>query len=542
MKRNLEIIEKICIVGIVILAVIIFVGIGYLWTDHEGVSTETGVESGTEDRTQQESGSENPKEELSGVLEFMPSNIHLGEKIELDYFQDAQGNLVDLQNEYKGKVKVLVFWGSWCSYCERTLQSIRDCSEILKNYPDVEIILINKTDFDKGESMEKAQSYLEEQKLDFSCFYDMELAGYQSFGIKRIPTLLVLDKDGYVRDITVDTVESKEEWEQFLNLAQYGKGYETFQKIKSKWMGEEGQVYTEMKSRKSSHPSGHDVLSESMGIMLEYAVLQKDKELFNQTELYLQQKQERDHIYSWYVTEDGKQADANALLDDFRIYNSFSQANDLWGEKEEELALLSDGILKHNSKKGELYSFYDFFQKTPGKEISLNYVDFQTLGLLEKQNEAFSPINNKMKQIVEEGYISDSFPLYYVSYNYKKGTYSLDDLHTAEALLTLYHLAQVENMKETSREWLRDQLSGNGLYAKYGIDGNVVPGYEYESAAVYAIAAMIGIEENDSDIYTKAILRMELLMQQNTDAENMRVFDLLMPMMAYARGDMVQFR
>ena len=97
-------------------------------------------------------------------------------------------------------------------------------------------------------------------------------------------------------------------------------------------------------------------------------------------------------------------------------------------------------------------------------------------------------------------------------------------------------------MKETSREWLRDQLSGNGLYARYGIDGNVVPGYEYESAAVYAIAAMIGIEENDSDIYTKAIVRMELLMQQNTDAENMRVFDLLMPMMAYARGDMVHFR
>lgn len=530
MKRKLEIIEKICIAGIIILILVILGGLGYLW-----------LNSGRTERTVPESEEETQKEELSGALDFMPSNLRLGEKPELNYFQDKQGNQADLQKEYNGKIKVLIFWGSWCSYCEKTLQSLKECSDIWKDNTDIDIILVNKTDAEKGESVDKAESYLAEQKLDLPCFYDKDLAGYHSYGIKRIPTILILDEEGYLRKIIADTVESEQEWQQIFEQAQFGMEYEIVREIEAKWQGSEGQVYTEKEEKKSSNPSGHDVLSESLGIMMEYAALSGDRDLFEKTDLFLQKNLEQDQIYAWYVTEEGKKATANALLDDLRIYHAFSLANELWGDQEEKMKQLSEGILKHNTKNSELYSFYDFSQKAPGKEISLNYVDFQTLKLLETQDDTFSAISENMKNIVDQGYISNTFPLYYASYNYKTGKYNTESLHTAEALLTLYHLAQTGTLKETSREWIREQLSENGLYARYETDGSVASGYEYESAAVYAIAALVGIEAKDSDIYTKAIQRMELLMKQNTETENMRVFDLLMPMLAYEYGNEVQF-
>ena len=528
MKNKLKIIEKICIAGILISILIIVGGICYLW-----------MNPGKDDKTIPEA--ETSKKELTGELDFMPSNLHLGEKIELDYFQDVQGNQISLEKEYDDKIKILIFWGSWCSYCDKTLQSLRECRKILKDYEDIEIILINKTDTDKEETVEKAKNYLDEQDLDFSCFYDKDLMGYNAYGIKRIPTILVLDKHGYVRDIKVSTIESEQEWRQLFDEAEYGKDYRILKKIESEWMGKEGQIYTEKKQNQSSSPSGHDVLSESQGIMMEYAVISDNKELFEKSENFLQNNLEREHIYSWYFTEDGKQAEANALLDDLRIYKAFSLANDLWGEQEKQINSLLEGIWEHNTDGNELYSFYDFSQKKPGKEIALNYVDFKTFELLAKQDEKFGVISQNMKSIVENGYISDTFPLYYSSYDYKKKKYSEENLHTAEALFTLYHLAQVERMKNTSREWLREQLAENGLYARYGTDGDVADGYEYESVAVYAIAALTGIELQDSDIYTKAIQRMEVLMQQNTETDNMRVFDLLMPMLAYARGNEVEF-
>ena len=528
MKKSLEIIEKICIVGIIVLILVIVAGILFLNRN-----------SAVEEKEAQVPGTE--KEELSDELDFMPSGLRLGEKTELDFFQDASGNQVDLQDEYNGKTKILIFWGSWCSYCDKTLKSLREYSRFLDQYQDMELILINKTDPDKEESVEKAENYLKEQKLDFPCYYDKDLTGYHSYGIKRIPTILVIDGSGYMRDILVNTVESEKEWKEIFAQAQDGKASGIFQKIMSGWIGEEGQIYTEQKETKSSSPSGHDVLSESQGIMMEYAALCQDQELFEKEAAFLQKYMERENIYSWYVTQAGKQADSNALLDDLRIYKAMWIANEQWSDQEDKLKLLSDGILKHNTKAGELYSFYDFQQKMPGKEIALNYVDFYTLELLQEQQEAFSSICSNMKEIVENGYISDQVPLYYASYDYETKKYKEDSLHTAEELVTFYHLAQVGRLKETSYRWLKEQLSNNRLCARYGTDGKVVSGYEYESTAVYALAALIGIEEKDSFIYTRAIQRMELLMKQNADTENMRVFDLLMPMLAYAKGENVQF-
>lgn len=529
MRKSLEMIGKICAAGIVILLVVIVVGAVCLWRE-SGKEQEPPVTL-----------TETEKEELADERTFLPSNLRLGEKLPMNWFQDAQGNSVDLQEKYEGKNRILVFWGSWCRYCDRTLQSIGDCTELLEKYKDIELILINKTDEQKEETVEKAEAYLQEEGIDLPHYYDINLEAYQSYGIKRIPTILMLDGEGYVRDMSAEMVESVSEWEQIFENVQSGKDREIFCRIEKEWMGEEGQVYTSRKKLQSSVPSGQDILCESQGLIMEYAVKTEKKELFEKADSFLQSKMKRDQVYAWYLKEDGKQADANAVLDDLRIYQALAMADELWGGQKEKMQALAQGILEHNTEGNRLYSFYDFSQKKPGKEIALCYVDLVTLDGMGEQREEFRSVTENMTGILESGYISDEFPLYYAAYDYETGKYENESLHTAEALLTLYHLAQADRMKETSLEWLREKLSGRGLSARYGTDGEVVPGYEYESTAVYAIAALIGAEEKDSDIYTKSIQKMEILTEQHTDTDGMRVFDLLMPMMAYAEGAQIQF-
>lgn len=531
MKRSLEIIEKICMAGIVFLLLIITAGVAYLCIETE--KKEEPPVSQTEPAEE--------KKELSDALEFLPSNLYLGEKLPQACFQDAEGNTVDLQETYEGRIQIMIFWGSWCKYCDKVLENINECLKVLEEYPEIELILVNKTDPEKEETVERAEAYLDERKIDLESYYDEDLMMYRSYGIKRIPTILVLDKDGYLRDVLVQAVETVEQWRDIFDNARFGADQKIISQLESKWMGEDGQIFTELTDQSLTTPSGQDVLSESQGLIMEYAALTEKEELFKRTEQFAQNNLKRNDIYSWYVTADGEQADANAILDDLRIYQALAMAEDLWGGQSEKMKALAKGIFEHNTDGKYLYSFYDFTQKKAGNVISLCYLDFHTLRMLGDQKEEFLTITENMHKIMEEGYISDTFPLYYASYDYETKKYSKESLHTAEALLTLYHLAKVGEMRDTSREWLRENLSKPGLYARYGIDGKTVSGYEYESTAVYAIAALIGIEENDPDIYTKAVLRMRLLGEQNAETKNIRVFDLLMPLLTAAKGERIHF-
>lgn len=545
MEKKIKTAERVCICAIIILAVIAIAGIVILLADRDRPTP------GTEETIQEET-EEGGDKRLVKESDYLPSDVLYGKKMPVTEFTAQSGEARDL-SEYTGKMLVMVFWGSWCSYCEEFLEHSGAFGELLEERGDFNILLINKLDPEKGESREKAQSLLKEKNAGFECWYDEGLAACTAYGIKRIPTVIVLDEDGIVRYTAADVIENKKEMDSVLDYVKQGgnKALEEF--IAGQLSGSGGGIYTNYLDKAGSPPTGHDVLSESQGLMMEYAVLADDQAAFDRAYGFLKENMRTQGIYSWYVTGEGEKAGANALLDDLRIFRALCLAEKQWGGYDEEAEGLAEAILKYNVYESKLSSFYDFAQESPGSTISLSYGDFEALGLLKEQDDKFGPLMDKMLKIVQEGYISDAFPLYYPSYDYERKVYSQDSLNTAEALMTLYHLAGAGLLKETSEEWVTSQLEGDGLAARYRVDGNVVPGFDYETTAVYAIAALIGYESGNARIYTRALQRIEQNRIWDTGSsfygsfmnseggEDLIAFDQLMPLILYGYSKDVTF-
>lgn len=199
MKKNdgLKVLERICVVGIVVLLAVIAIGVWMLYemnsqdTKDQADITEPTAESAVEGQEGGES-----VDSLTQPSDFLPQNLQYGKKLPVTVFETAEGSPVDLKKEYPGETLVLMYWGTWCPYCEKQLTHLAEFEELLKTKEATRIVLINKTDPRKEESVEKAAAYLAENHFYQDCLYDVDLKAYQAYGVKRIPTTIVVDPDG----------------------------------------------------------------------------------------------------------------------------------------------------------------------------------------------------------------------------------------------------------------------------------------------------------------------------------------------------------
>lgn len=548
-KKILRVIEKICMAGILVLVIIIFFGVYKLYKTHMDKieSSETGNIV-----KEEESSTGDEKQQLTEPEDFLPQSLSYGKKLPVTVFETADGREVNLLETYPGETLVLMYWGSWCSYCDQQMQHLEEFAEVLGKREAVRLILVNKTDSEKGEDVEKAVSYLEKNGFTQDCVFDRNLTAYQAYGVKRIPTTIVVDSGGYVRAMETKVIDCAEKLEELLDYAGNGGAVPLLNFLNKNMQNADGGIYTNYPDNNERSPSGHDVLSESMGLLMEYAVTVEDQELFDRAYTFTKNNLQKNGLFAWYVTKKGECAGANAFLDDIRIAGALFAAHNLWGGYEE-YRELAESVLLRNTYKKQIVSFYDFEQKLSGSEISLCYADFRALEELSKVVVEFSQRREQLQTVVEQGYIGDEFPLYYSSWDYKKKEYAKNSLNTAEALLTLYHLAEAGLLKQNSLEWLRERLLQDNLAARYEIDGSVTPGFDYDSTAVYAIAALIGKESGDVQIYMLALNKMEHTRVTDVDSpfygsfsskdngEDIIAFDQLMPLLVYADFGTVMF-
>ncbi len=89
-------------------------------------------------------------------------------------------------------------------------------------------------------------------------------------------------------------------------------------------------------------------------------------------------------------------------------------------------------------------------------------------------------------------------------------------------------------------------MKQSGVKARYTIKGKVVEGYNYDSTAVYALIAMIGVEVGDSDLINQAIRKMEKMRIDDVnysyngafgmeDGSGITSFDQVIPLLAYMK-------
>lgn len=523
-KLPLSRIEKLCFMGMVTFAVLIIAVLIWWHTPQKTEESKPETTAGT----------------LAAPEDKLPQTLYLGHIPPVTMFTDAEGKAVSL-SAYRGKPVLVLFWGSWCKYCKEQMEISQEIADIADRN-GAKVLLIDKLDLEK-ESRSAALSELNSMNLSFLSWFDDNLAAYRSWGLKQIPTSVVLDAQGNVAAYATGILTAGE-YEGLFEYALKGGAAATASFLAKHMTNQDGGIYCNAKNSGET-PGGHDVLSETQGLMMQYAVLTQNKSLFYSAWNYIRIKQEKDGLAAWYATEEGKTAGANALLDDLRIWSALADADAAWGGYAQEADSVREAIYQDCVKKDQLINFYEFDSKEKSDTLSLCYADFLTLRRMAQTDIRFSSVVENALTTVQGGYISDDFPLYYSSYNYDKKSYSKDDLNTAEALTTLWNLAKAGKLNPKSLAWLKKQVPGEGLAARYHIDGSVVQGYDYHSTAVYALAALIAGEEGDRTLYNASVQKMERY--RNGDADkaaygafgdpetgDFPAFDQCMPLLVYA--------
>ena len=453
----------------------------------------------------QESGSADM--ELAGRKTDIPQHMTLGESLADVTYITPEGQDIQL-SELQGDYLVLIYWASWCRYCGEELEQLPALKRVLETEGDVQLLLVDALDGEK-ETTERAEEYLKEKQIQGQVVYDQDKAVYEELGIAKLPTMLILSPDSRVLATFPGKTTSASSFQSMLHYVKSGYAAPTLDFLTGQMMTADGGVYTTLQETGDTHPAGQDVLSESQGLLMEYAAEAGDRALFDRVYGYAKRHLEKDGLFLWYTSPAADTA-SNAFLDDLRIYGALLQAQEQWGGYEQELAVLETALCRYNLTAEGPVDFYDFKQRKQSDTFSLCYGDLETIQALEERT-GTAGLYEQTKDLVLNGYISDDFPLYYSSWSYRKGDYSEEPLHTAEAMYTLYHLAKVGLLPETTEQWIMEQLRGNGILAGYQVDGSVAAGGGYESTGIYALTALIGMECENEQMTALAVGRMNSL-------------------------------
>lgn len=291
--------------------------------------------------------------------------------------------------------------------------------------------------------------------------------------------------------------------------------------------------------------TGHEVLSESAGLMLRYDVLMNREDAFQTEWEQAQRVFELPSGFSYrYSPKQDKKYTINAAVDDLRIIRALYEAGERFSPDYTKLADAYGKLFSSFNIKGDrMYDFYDEVYKINNKFVTLCYIDLSTLKRLPIPSEQQADLIGNMQTIMQNGYLSDAFPFYETRYEYDTSSYHSEGINTVESLLTILALSEAGLQRPESIAYLKEHVQSGTLYGQYDKKGkaqNVI-----QSTAIYAIAAMIGSVLGDEDLYKDSIRQMDKYQVQDQTSplyggfgdpatQQAYSFDNLMALLAYA--------
>ena len=94
-----------------------------------------------------------------------------------------------------GKVVVLDFWASWCAPCRRTLPGLATVVDEYEDRDDVVILAVNPA---LSDTRQKALDFMIGTGVYVPAYWDGTGQIARSYGVRAIPSLVVIDKGGVV--------------------------------------------------------------------------------------------------------------------------------------------------------------------------------------------------------------------------------------------------------------------------------------------------------------------------------------------------------
>jgi hypothetical protein len=292
--------------------------------------------------------------------------------------------------------------------------------------------------------------------------------------------------------------------------------------IKESMSSQSGGIYTNYleNPKVEEMASGHEILSESEGLIMLYYARIQDKEEFDKHFNIVKDKMlDKTGLVRWRIKEDDHTLSiSSASIDDLRILRALIHAYEVWNDKDyyNMMKKINKGMLKYNIYEGNLNNYYDMEYKYKSQQIDAAYIDLHTIKLLSNINSKWLEVYDNGLNVIEDGYLYDEFPLYKKVYGIDEAKYvDSEVINSIDAFLVILHLSEVGVVKEETIQWIRKQINyGQGIFAQYYVETGE-PVEKVECTATYAIAARIAKNIGDKSLYTAIINRMLALQVQD---------------------------
>jgi thiol-disulfide isomerase/thioredoxin len=98
-----------------------------------------------------------------------------------------------IPGDFSGKVVLLHFWATWCSYCINEMTSI----EFL--YKNFEKKGLAPFSVNVGQQRDAVESYLGKLRPTYPILLDTDSSTAKTFGVTGIPTTFITDRNGIIR-------------------------------------------------------------------------------------------------------------------------------------------------------------------------------------------------------------------------------------------------------------------------------------------------------------------------------------------------------
>jgi thiol-disulfide isomerase/thioredoxin len=122
----------------------------------------------------------------------------IGKPFELDFTDAITGRAVSLQQDYKGKIVVVLFWASWCPDCNAEMPQWKALYE--KYRPrGVEFVGVSLDEPESAGGLESLKRYVASRQIPWPQFYQgnrFDSTFSQRWGVSATPTIFIVDASG----------------------------------------------------------------------------------------------------------------------------------------------------------------------------------------------------------------------------------------------------------------------------------------------------------------------------------------------------------
>lgn len=203
--------KKLSILLLVLGVVVIVAGVYFLTKDNFPADIPDDVVDDDQAEPEEPVESEEPSEPDQAEED---SDIAIGKPAPELKYTDKDNKEVELMNldgdivrleDYKGKIVLLNFWGTWCKWCDTEMP---DLDKLDKENEDLVVLAVNVQ-----EGRDQVQKYIDEGGYDFEVVLDTEGQIAAEYLVSSFPLSFFLDKEGlfvlgYPGAMDYETMES----------------------------------------------------------------------------------------------------------------------------------------------------------------------------------------------------------------------------------------------------------------------------------------------------------------------------------------------